>query len=63
MLIHSALIPEYLNAQSQDTAASARISSSGQAGYSRVVFGPISPPAPLQKAQVSGSGAGLTIIP
>lgn len=57
------LTPEYLNAQSQGTPADARIASSGQAGYSRVVLGPISPPAPLVTAQVSGSGAGLTIIP
>src|SRR6266852_8078519 len=63
ILIHSGSTPEYLNAQSQGTAANARIASSDQAGYSRVVLGPISPPAPLLKPQVSGSGAGLTIIP
>src|SRR6266481_623808 len=63
ILIHSGSIPEYLNAQSQGTAANARIASSDQAGYSRIVLGPVSPPAPLLAPQVNGSGAGLTIIP
>src|SRR5437879_4341428 len=63
ILIHSGSIPEYLNVQSQGTAANARIASSDQAGYSRIVLGPFSPPAPLLTTQVSGSGAGLTIIP
>jgi len=63
ILIHSGSIPEYLNAQSQGTAANARIASSDQAGYSRVVLGPVSPPAPLLAPHVSGAGAGLTIIP
>ncbi len=58
ILIHSGLI-----AQSQGTAANARIASSDQAGYSRLVLGPVSPPTPLMTPQVSGSGAGLTIIP
>jgi hypothetical protein len=62
-VIHFASIPEYLSAQSQGTAANARIASSDQAGYSRVVLGPVSPSAPLLTPQVSGSGAGLTIIP
>jgi hypothetical protein len=63
ILIHSGSIPEYLNAQSQGTAANPRIASSVQAGYSRVVLGPVSPPAPLLAPHVSGAGAGLTIIP
>jgi len=63
ILIHSGSTPEYLNAQSQGTAANARIASSDEAGYSRVVLGPVSPPAPLLMPHVSGSGAGLTIIP
>src|SRR5882724_8253472 len=63
ILIHSVSSPECLNAQSQGTAANPRIASSDQAGYSRVVLGPVSPPAPLLMPQVSGSGAGLTIIP
>jgi|SRR6266850_2193112 len=63
MVIHFGSIPEYLNAQSQSTAPNARIASSDQAGYSRVVLGPVSPPAPMLMPQVSGSGAGLTIIP
>src|SRR6266436_1801948 len=62
-VIHFASIPEYLSAQSQGTAANARITSSDQAGYSRLVLGPVSPPTPLMTPQVSGSGAGLTIIP
>jgi hypothetical protein len=65
ILIHSGSAPEYLNAQSQGTPTNARIASSDQAGYSRVVLGPLSPPDPLLKPQVSGSGAGtgLTIMP
>ncbi len=63
ILIHSGSIPEYLNAQSQGTAANPRIASSDQAGYSRVVLGPVSPPAPLLAPHVSGAGAGLTIMP
>jgi hypothetical protein len=63
ILIHSGSIPEYLNAQSQGTAANPRIASSDQAGYSRVVLGPVSPPAPLLAPHVSGAGTGLTIIP
>ncbi len=63
ILIHAGSSSDCLNAQSPGTAANARIASSDQAGYSRVVLGPISPPAPLLKPQVSGSGAGLTIIP
>jgi hypothetical protein len=63
VLIHSGSIPEYLNAQSQGTAANARIASSDQTGYSRVVLGPVSPPVPLLTSQANGSGAGLTIIP
>src|SRR6266481_5276907 len=62
-VIHFASIPEYLSAQSQGTAANARITSSDQAGYSRLVLGPVSPPTPLMTPQVNGSGAGLTIIP
>ncbi len=63
ILIHAGSSSDCLNAQSPGTAANARIASPDQAGYSRVVLGPISPPAPLLKPQVSGSGAGLTIIP
>jgi len=63
ILIHSGSIPGYLNAQSQGTAPNARTASPDQAEYSRIVLGPISPPAPLLTPQVSGSGAGLTIIP
>jgi hypothetical protein len=63
ILIHSGSSPDCLNAQSQGAAANARIASSEQAGYSRVVLGPISPPTPVLTPQASGSGAGLTIIP
>src|SRR5579864_7309680 len=63
ILMHSGSIPEYLKIQAQGTVAGAPIASSDQVGYSRVVLGPISPPAPLVAAQVSRSGAGLTIIP
>jgi hypothetical protein len=57
------LFPEYLNAQSQGTPANTGIAKSSQVPYSTVALGPISPPAPLLKSQVSNSGAGLTIIP
>src|SRR5882724_5799428 len=63
ILIFSGSSPDCLNAQSQGTAANPRIASSDQAGYSRLVLGPVSPPTPLMTPQVSGSGAGLTIIP
>src|ERR1700681_3514850 len=63
ILIPSGSIPENRNAQSHGTAANAGIASSDQAGYSRVVRGPISPPTPLLTPQVSATGAGLTIIP
>jgi hypothetical protein len=65
ILIYSGSSPDCLNAQSQGTTANARIAGSDQAGYSRIVLGPVSPPAPLLTPQVSGSGAGtgLTIIP
>jgi hypothetical protein len=65
IVIQSSSSPDCLNAQSQGTAPNPRIASSEQAGYSRIVLGPISPPAPLLTPQVSGSGAatGLTIIP
>jgi hypothetical protein len=63
ILIYSGLIPEYLNAQSQGTPANTGIAKSSQVPYSTVALGPISPPAPLLKSQVSHSGAGLTIIP
>jgi hypothetical protein len=65
IVTHSGSIPGYLNAQSQGTAPNARAASPDQAGYSRIVLGPISPPAPPLTPQVSGSGAGasLTIIP
>jgi hypothetical protein len=63
VVIQSGSIPEYLNAQSQGSAPNARITSSDQAGYSRLVLGPLSPPTPLMAPQLNGSGAGLTIIP
>src|SRR5260370_18975826 len=63
ILIHSGSGPVCLNAQSQGSAANARIASSDQAGYSRVVLAPISPPAPLLPPRVSGTGAGLTTRP
>jgi hypothetical protein len=63
ILIHSGSIPEILNAQSQSTAANARMDRSDQTGYSRVVLGPVTPTAPLLTPQVSESGVGLTIIP
>src|SRR5437667_11266565 len=63
ILLLSGSSPDYLNAQSQNTPASTRIAGSDQAGYSRVILGPVSPPAPLLMPQVNGSAAGLTIIP
>ena len=63
ILIQLGSSPDSLNAQSQGPAANARVAGSDQMGYSRVVLGPVSPPAPLLTPQVSGSGAGLTIIP
>jgi hypothetical protein len=63
VLIYSALIPEYLNAQSQGTAVIPRIISSSSGPYSTIALEPISPPPPVMMPPVSGSGAGLTIIP
>jgi len=65
IVIHSGSSPNWMNAQSQVNAPNPRIASSEEAGYSRIVLGPVSPPAPLLAPQVSGSGAGtgLTIIP
>ena len=63
IVIHSGSSPNCINAQSQVNAPNPRIASSEQAGYSRIVLGPVSPSAPLLTPQVSGSGAGLTIIP
>ena len=63
ILLLSGSSPDYLNAQSQNTPASTRIAGSDQAGYSRVILGPVYPPAPLLMPQVNGSAAGLTIIP
>jgi hypothetical protein len=61
ILIQSGLSPECLYAQSQGTPANARIANSVQ--HSTVVLGPVTPPSPLLMPQVSGIGAGLTIIP
>lgn len=62
-LIRSGSIPEYLNAQSQGTAVVPRIISSSSGPYSTITLEPISPPPPVMMPPVSGSGAGLTIIP
>jgi hypothetical protein len=63
ILIHSGLIPEHLTAQSQGTAVVPRIISSSSGPYSTIALEPISPPPPVMMPPVSGSGAGLTIIP
>jgi hypothetical protein len=63
ILMHSGSSPECLNAQSQGTQASPRVISSSSGPYSTIILEPISPPPPLPAPQVSGSGAGLTIIP
>src|SRR5437660_1288508 len=62
-VIYFASIPEYLNAQSQGTAVFPRIISSSSGPYSTIALEPISPPPPVTMPPVSGSGAGLTIIP
>ena len=63
ILIHSGSSPDCLNAQSQGTPVNAGIASSGQKVHSTVAVGPVFPPPPVLTPQVSGSGAGLTIIP
>ncbi len=63
VLIHLGLNPEGLNAQSQGTAVVPRIISSSSGPYSTIALEPISPPPPVMMPPVSGSGAGLTIIP
>jgi hypothetical protein len=63
ILIHPGSSPERLNAQSQGTPANAGTAKSGQEVHSTVAVGLVSPPPPVPTSQVSGSGAGLTIIP
>jgi len=63
ILIHSGSGPELLNAQSLGTPASAGTAKSGQERDSTVAVGLVSPPPAVLTSQVSGSGAGLTIIP
>src|SRR2546422_3030993 len=63
ILIHSGSTQEYLNAQSQGTAVAPRIISSTSGPYSTIALEPIPPPPPVMMPPVSGSGAGLTIIP
>jgi hypothetical protein len=63
VLIHFGSNPEGLNAQSQGTAVAPRIISSSSGPYSSIALEPISPPPPVMMPPVSGSGAGLTIIP
>src|SRR6266481_646920 len=63
ILIHSGSIPEYLNAQLQGTSVVPRIISSSSGPYSSIALEPISPPPPVMMPPVSGSGAGLTMIP
>ena len=63
VLIHFGSNPEGLNAQSQGTSVVPRIISSSSGPYSTIALEPISPPPPVMMPPVSGSGAGLTIIP
>jgi hypothetical protein len=63
ILIHSGSGPERLNAQSLGTPVTAGTAKSGQKVDSTVAVGPVSPAPPVLASQVSGSGAGLTIIP